>query len=212
EEMAEHLGQSVVVDNKTGANGTMGAIQMLNTKADGYTISMVPIGIYRMPHITETPYDPASDFTYISQVAGFNYYLVVNSDSSWETVDDLVTHAKENPDTLSYGTPGAFSSQHIAMVQLGNAAEVEWAHAPYKGEADALTALMGGHIDAVVGASGAIPYIENGDMTALASLGEERTETLPDVPTLQQQGYDIVHTSAFGIVGRKFMHSDITDC
>src|SRR5699024_1258902 len=70
EEMAEHLGESVVVDNKTGANGTMGAIQMLNTKPDGYTISMVPIGIYRMPHITETPYDPASDFTYISQVAG----------------------------------------------------------------------------------------------------------------------------------------------
>lgn len=211
EEMSTHLGQSVVIENKTGANGTMGAIQMLSAKPDGYTISMVPIGIYRMPHITDAPYDPAEDLTYISQVAGFNYYLVVNDKSPWKTVDELVDYAQKHPDTLNYGTPGTFSSQHIAMVQLGAASDVEWTHAPYKGEADALTALMGEHIDIVVGASGAIPYIENGDMRALAFLGEERTDTLPEIPTLQEQGYDIVHTSAFGIVGPKDLPDEVAD-
>lgn len=203
EQMSKHLGQPVVVENKTGANGTMGAIQMLSTKPDGYLISMVPIGIYRMPHITGARYDPAKDFTYISQVAGFNYYLTVSSKSDWNNLDDFIRDAKSNPNSVNYGTPGAYSSQHIAMVQLGDAAGVEWTHIPFKGEADALTAVMGQHAQAVVGASGALPYIENGDMRALAVLGEDRSEVLPDVPTLKESGYDVVHTSAFGIVGPK---------
>lgn len=209
DQMSKSLGQTVVVENKAGANGTMGAIQMLNTQPDGYTISMVPIGIYRMPHITGTNYDPAKDFTYISQVAGFNYYLTVNSKSPWKTLAEFVEHAKNNPDKVSYGSPGAYSSQHIAMVQLGNEADVKWTHVPFKGEADALTSVLGGHVQAAVGASGAIPYVANGNMRALASLGEQRSAALPDVPTLKESGYDIVHTSAFGIVGPKNMPKEI---
>lgn len=209
EQMSKHLGQAVVVENRTGANGTMGAIQMLTTKPDGYTVTMVPIGIYRMPHITGATYDPANDFTYISQVAGFNYYLTVNSKSPWKTLDDLIQDAKNNPDTINYGSPGAYSSQHIAMVQLGNQAGLTWTHIPFKGEADALTAVMGQHVDAVVGASGSIPYVTHGDMRALAVLGEQRSDALPDVPTLQESGYDIVHTSAFGIVGPKGMPESV---
>src|SRR5690606_18893953 len=121
EQMGQRLGQSVVVENKTGANGTMGAIQMLQAKPDGYTITMVPIGIYRMPHITGAPYDPARDFTYISQVAGYDYYLAVKGNSQWRTLDDLASYAKSHADSISYGTPGAYSSQHIAMVQLSEA-------------------------------------------------------------------------------------------
>lgn len=210
EQMSKRLGQSVVVENKTGANGTMGAIQMLTTKPDGYTISMVPIGIYRMPHITGTTYDPAKDFTYISQVAGFNYYLTVSSKSPWKTLDEFVQDAKAKPDTVSYGSPGAYSSQHIAMVQLGNEAGLTWTHIPFKGESDAMMAVMGGHVQAAVGASGAIPYVNNGDMRALAALGERRSDALPNVPTLKESGYDIVHTSAFGIVGPKDMPAEIT--
>jgi tripartite-type tricarboxylate transporter receptor subunit TctC len=209
EKMGGELGQSVVVENKTGANGTMGAIQMLNTKPDGYTITMVPIGIYRMPHITGTSYDPAKDFTYISQVAGYDYYLVVKSDSPWKNLDDFIRDAKSKPDAISYGTPGAYSSQHIAIVQLGEEAGVEWTHIPFKGESDAMTALLGNHVQVVVGASGALPYIQNGDMRALAVLGENRSMALPDVPTLKESGYNVVHTSAFGIAGPKNMPEDV---
>lgn len=209
EKMSSHLGQSVVVENKTGANGTMGAIQMLTTKPDGYTITMVPIGIYRMPHITGTSYDPAKDFTYISQVAGYDYYLVVKNDAPWKNLDDFIQYAKSKPDAISYGTPGAYSSQHIAMVQLGEAAGTQWTHIPFKGEADAMTALLGGHVQVVVGASGALPHVKSGDMRSLAVLGENRSMALPDVPTLKESGYNVVHTSAFGIAGPKNMPDDV---
>ena len=209
EQMGQRLGQSVVVENKTGANGTMGAIQMLQAKPDGYTITMVPIGIYRMPHITGAPYDPARDFTYISQVAGYDYYLAVKGNSQWRTLDDLASYAKSHADSISYGTPGAYSSQHIAMVQLSEALQVQWTHIPFKGESDALAALMGGHIQTLVGASGILPYIQNGDVRALATLGEKRSASLPDVPTLKEAGYDVVHTSAFGIAGPKGMPADV---
>jgi len=209
EQMGKRLGQSVVVENKTGANGTMGAIQMLQTKPDGYTITMVPIGIYRMPHITGAPYDPARDFTYISQVAGYDYYLAVKGNSQWKTLGDLVSYAKSHTDSISYGTPGAYSSQHIAMVQLSEALRVQWTHIPFKGESDALAALMGGHIQTLVGASGILPYIQNGDVRALATLGEKRSASLPDVPTLKESGYNVVHTSAFGIAGPKGMPADV---
>lgn len=211
DEMGKRLGQSVVVENKTGANGTMGAIQMLQARPDGYSLTMVPIGIYRMPHITGAPYDPAKDFTYVSQIAGFNYYLTVKGDAPWKNVADLVADAKKNTNTISYGTPGAYSSQHIAMVQLGEAAGVEWTHIPFKGEADALAALMGGHIEVVVGASGVLPHIESGGARALAALGETRAESMPDVPTLKESGYDVVHTSAFGIVGPKGLPAAIVE-
>ena len=209
EQMGKRLGQSVVVENKTGANGTMGAIQMLQTRPDGYTITMVPIGIYRMPHITGAPYDPARDFTYISQVAGYDYYLAVKGNSQWKTLDDLASYAKSHTDSISYGTPGAYSSQHIAMVQLSEALQVQWTHIPFKGESDALAALMGGHIQTLVGASGILPYIQNGDVRALATLGEKRSASLPDVPTLKESGYNVVHTSAFGIAGPKGMPADV---
>ncbi len=105
EQSGKRLGQTVVVENKTGANGTLGATQMLNTAPDGYTVTMVPIGIFRMPHITGTRYDPVKDLTYISMIAGYNYYVAVASDSPWKTLDDLVAYAKSKPDTISYGTP-----------------------------------------------------------------------------------------------------------
>ncbi len=205
EQSGKRLGQTVVVENKTGANGTLGATQMLNTAPDGYTVTMVPIGIFRMPHITGTRYDPIKDLTYISMIAGYNYYVAVSADSPWKTLGDLVDYAKAKPDALSYGTPGAYSSQHIAMVQLGEAAGAKWTHVPYKGDSDALSAMLGGHIQVLVGASTILPYVASGKVRILASLGDRRSPDLPDVPTLKESGYPVVHTSPFGIAGPKGM-------
>jgi len=165
----------------------------------------VPIGIFRMPHITGTRYDPIKDLTYISMIAGYNYYVAVGADSPWKTLDDLVAYAKSKPDAISYGTPGAYSSQHIAMVQLGEAAQAKWTHVPYKGDADALSAMLGGHIQVLVGASTILPYVASGKVRILASLGDKRSPDLPDVPTLKEAGYPVVHTSPFGIAGPKGM-------
>lgn len=113
EQVGKRLGQSVVIDNKAGANGTLGAVQMLSTDPAGYTLTMLPIGTFRMPHITGTQYDPLKDLTYISVISGFNYYIAVKASQPWKTVAELAEYAKKGPGTVSYGTPGANSSQHI---------------------------------------------------------------------------------------------------
>lgn len=203
--MGKKLGQSVVVENKAGANGTLGAVQMLNTDPAGYTITMIPIGVFRMPHITGAQYDPIKDLTYLGSLVGFNYYIVVNASSPWKSIADLVEYSKRQAGPVSYGTPGAYSSQHIAMAQLGEAAKVDWTHIPFKGDADAITALLGKHVQAIVSASTVLPYVANGQMRVLASLGDKRTADLPDVLTLKEQGYALVHTSPVGFAGPKGM-------
>jgi tripartite-type tricarboxylate transporter receptor subunit TctC len=205
EAMGKRLGQSMVVENKTGANGTLGAVQMLNTDPAGYTITMVPIGVFRMPHITGAQYDPLKDLTYLGSLVGFNYYIVVNASSPWKSIADLVDYGRKKTGPVSYGTPGAYSSQHIAMAQLGDLAKVDWTHIPFKGDADAITALLGNHVQAIVSASTVLPYVANGQMRVLASLGDKRTADLPNVPTLKEQGYAVVHTSPVGFAGPKGM-------
>ncbi|RZJ16779.1 MAG: tripartite tricarboxylate transporter substrate binding protein, partial [Haliea sp.] len=205
-EMAgKRLGQSIVIENKTGANGTLGAVQMLNTDPAGYTITMIPIGVFRMPHITGAQYDPMKDLTYISSMVGFNYYIAVNAASPWKTVGELVDYTRKKSGPVSYGTPGAYSSQHIAMEQLGEKTGADWTHIPYKGDADAMAALLGNHIQAIVSASSVLPYVTSGQMRVLAALGDKRTVELPGVPTLKELGYPVVHTSPIGFAGPKGM-------
>lgn len=205
-EMAgKRLGQSIVIENKTGANGTLGAVQMLSTDPAGYTITMIPIGVFRMPHITGAQYDPMKDLTYISSMVGFNYYIAVNAASPWKTVAELVDYTRKKTGPVSYGTPGAYSSQHIAMEQLGEKAGADWTHIPYKGDADAMAALLGNHIQAIVSASSVLPYVTTGKMRVLAALGDKRTDELPSVPTLKELGYPVVHTSPVGFAGPKGM-------
>lgn len=199
--LGDELGQSVVIENKTGANGTMGAMQLLNAKPDGYTLSVAPIGLFRMPFMMQTSYDPSKDFTYISMFAGFNYVIAVNAESPWQTVGDLVRYAKENKNKISYGTPGAYSSQHLAMVQLGQEANVQWTHIPFKGDADALSNLLGKNIDAVVGATTVLPHVKAGKIRVLATLGDKPNADFPGVPSLKEAGYPVVHTSPIGIIG-----------
>lgn len=205
EAMGKRLGQPVVIENKPGANGTLGAVQMLNTDPAGYLLTMVPIGVFRMPHITGAQYDPIKDLTYLGSMVGFNYYIVVNASSPWKSIGELVAYSRANKGPVSYGTPGAYSSQHIAMAQLGDLSKVDWTHIPFKGDADAISALLGNHVQAIVSASTVLPYVADGRMRVLASLGEQRTVDLPNVPTLKEQGYAVVHTSPVGFAGPKNM-------
>ncbi|WBY01510.1 tripartite tricarboxylate transporter substrate binding protein [Ramlibacter tataouinensis] len=202
---SKRLGQAVVIENKTGANGTLGAVQMRTTDPAGYTLTMIPIGVFRMPHITGAQYDPLKDLTYISSVAGFNYYIAVNAASPWKTMAELIDYAKKKQGPVSYGTPGAYSSQHLGMAQLGTHVGADWVHIPFKGDADAMTALLGNHVQAVVSASSILPYVETGRMRVLAALGDKRSDELPNVPTLKELGYPVVHTSPIGIAGPKGM-------
>ena len=205
EQAGKRLGQSVIIENKTGANGTLGGVQMLSADPAGYSLTMLPIGTFRMPHITGSQFNPLKDFTYISVISGFNYYIAVNASSPWMNVNDLVAYAKRSNGGVSYGTPGANSSQHSGMAQLGVKTKADWTHVPFKGDADAISALLGNHIQAVVSSSSILPYVSSGKIRVLASLGDARSPDLPNVPTLKELGFPIVHTSPMGIAGPKGM-------
>ena len=115
----KYLGQSIVVENRAGASGTLGPANMAATaKPDGYTISQLPITVFRQPFMTKTSFDPARDFTYIIGLTGYTFGVVVRSDAPWKTFAELLAAAKANPSTITYGTPGAGTTPHITMEQI----------------------------------------------------------------------------------------------
>jgi tripartite-type tricarboxylate transporter receptor subunit TctC len=201
----KYLGQPIVIENKPGAAGTMGASAMINAKPDGYTITQIPITVFRYPHMAQVGYDPLADLTYIIGISGYTFGVVVRSDAPWKTWQDLVAYAKANPGKLSYGTPGANTSLHVTMEDIAQRDGIQWVQVPYKGNADNMTALLGGHIQASADATGWGPHVEAGKMRLLVTWGEKRTKRWPDVPTLKELGYDIVSTSPYGIAGPKNM-------
>src|ERR1043166_171713 len=103
----KHLGQPIVIENKSGASGTIGPANMAaNAKPDGYTVGQLPLSVFRMPFIQKTSFDPAKDFTYVIHISGNTFGVVVKSDSPWKTFQDLIADAKANPGKINYGTPG----------------------------------------------------------------------------------------------------------
>jgi tripartite-type tricarboxylate transporter receptor subunit TctC len=202
----KHLGQSIVVENRPGGSGTLGPGQMAATaKPDGYTIAQIPITVFRFPFMTKTSFDPATDFTYIIGVSGYTFGVVVRDDASWKTFRDLIGDARANPSRINYGTPGAGTSLHITMEQIAKQQGIKWTHVPFKGNADSVNALLGGHIHAVADSSGWAQLVNTGRFRLLVTWGAARTKNWPDVPTLREVGIDIISNSPFGIAGPRGM-------
>ena len=201
----KYLGQPIVIENRPGAAGTLGASAMVNAKPDGYTITQVPITVFRYPHQAQVGYDPLADLTYIIGISGYTFGVVVRTDAPWKTWGELVAYAKANPGKLSYGTPGANTSLHVTMEDIAQRDGIQWVQVPFKGNADNMTALLGGHIQASADATGWGPHVDAGKMRLLVTWGPQRTKRWPDVPTLKELGYDIVSTSPYGIAGPKGM-------
>jgi tripartite-type tricarboxylate transporter receptor subunit TctC len=201
----KHLGQPIVVENRAGAAGTLGATAMVTAKPDGYTVTQIPITVFRIPHLNKTGFDPLVDLTYLIGISGYTFGIVVRADSPWKTFAELVAYAKDNPGKLSYGTPGANTSLHVTMEDIAYRYGIKWTHVPFRGNADNMQALLGGHIQASADATGWGPHVEAGKMRLLATWGAQRTKRWKDVPTLKELGYDIVSTSPYGIAGPKGM-------
>jgi tripartite-type tricarboxylate transporter receptor subunit TctC len=209
EATAKHLGQPIIVENRPGAGGTLGAVALTNARPDGYTLSQIPLSVFRVPHITKTNYDPLADITYIVGVSGYTFGVVVRSDAPWKTWEEYVGYAKANPDKVSYGTPGANTSLHITMEEIGFKQGIRWVHVPYKGNAENMTALLGGHIVSSADSTGWGAHVDAGKMRLLVTWGAKRTKRWPDVPTLKELGYDIVSNSPYGIGGPKGMDPQV---
>ncbi|SFD43647.1 Bug family tripartite tricarboxylate transporter substrate binding protein [Paracidovorax konjaci] len=193
------LGQPVIIDNKPGAGGTLPAQMLQSSPADGYTVAQIPLGVFRMPYTTKINWDPVKDISYIVNVTGYAFGVVVPADSPFKTWADFVAYAKANPGKLSYGSTGALTSPHLTMERAAQQLGLQLLHVPYKGSADLMQAILGGQIMAAADSTGFAPQVEAGKLRVLNTWGAERLAKFPDAPTLRELGIDIVQNSPFGI-------------
>jgi tripartite-type tricarboxylate transporter receptor subunit TctC len=206
EATSKHLGQPILVVNQPGAGGTLGPGNMSQiAKPDGYTLAQFPMGMLRLPHMQKTAWDPIKDFTPIIGVTGYTFGVVVRADSPFKTFKEYLEAAKLKPNAVNYGSTGIGTSPHLLMEEVADKAKVELNHVPFKGNADLVQALMGGHVQAQSDATGWGPYVNDGRMRLLVTFGEKRTKRWNTVPTATELGLDVVSTSPYGIAGPKGM-------
>jgi len=205
EATSRQLGQRVIVDNRTGVAGTLGPASIVNARPDGYVIAQMPITVFRVPYMQKGSFDPLNDFTWIIHVSGYTFGVAVRADSPWKTWQEFIAYAKANPGKVSYSTPGHGTSLHITMEEIAQREGIQWLQVPYKGAADALIALRGGHVTAMADSSTWGEMVDAGQVRLLVTWGENRTRRWPNVPTLKDLGYGIVSNSPYGIAGPKGM-------
>jgi tripartite-type tricarboxylate transporter receptor subunit TctC len=204
------MGQQIVVDNKPGAGGMLGAIELVNAKPDGYTVAQLPQGVFRIPHMQKVAFDTLKDFTWIACLTGYTFGLVVPVSSPIKSIKDLVDYAKANPGKFTYGSTGNGTSPHLAVEEFCQRAGIQLNHVPFKGNADNMQAVLGGHIMSASDATGWGPHVESGKLRLLATYGSKRTKRWPNVPTLDELGYKTISDSPFGVCGPKGMDPAVT--
>lgn len=190
--MEERLGVSVVVENVAGASGSVGTAQISQADPDGYTIGMTTTSaVTRVPLIQETGYT-VEDVQPLALAVEGDALILVRDDSPYESAEELFADARENPDTLSVGTAGAQTPHQVELQRLSMNHDVSFRIVPHEGDAPNLTALVGGNQDVAftTNADITMEYIENGEIRPLAVTRAERTDYLPEVPTLRELGFE----------------------
>lgn len=210
---AEESGRPVVIDNRAGASGSIGANAVAKAPPDGTVLLFNPSIHVILPSLQDKlPYNAVSDFTHLGVTVGVPLLLVVNNKVPAQTVRELVQYARRQPDGLFYATSSQGSSSHLAGEQLKLAAGVKLTQAPYKGSAPAITDLVGGQVQMMFDSLPSIlPFVKSGRVRALAVTTPERSPLVPDVPTMEESGFQgFRHTNWYGIWGPLGMPPDVT--
>ena len=198
--MSSELGQSVLVDNRPGAGGTIGVEAVAKAPADGYTLLIVQSSITINPSLQpRIPYDPIRDFAPISKVSDYMFFLVAHPSLPARTVKQLIALDKAKPGLLSYASVGVGSGTHLASELFNYMAGTKISHIPYKGTGQALPDLIGGHVAIMFGSTSFVPHVRSGKLIGLGVTGAARSRTLPDVPTIAEAalpGYEVTAWNA----------------
>ena len=210
ESAGKALGGQMIVENKAGASGMLGPNELVGARPDGYTLSQLTIGVARLPHMQKMQFDPLKDFTYILNMTGYTFGMVVKADSPIKSIKDLVDYAKANPGKFTYGSPGQGTTPHLAVEEFADKAGIKLQHVPFKGFADGMQAMLGGHTMAHSDSTGWSSHVDAGTARLLATYGAKRTKKWSNVPTLTEVGFDTISESPFGIGAPKGMEPALT--
>ncbi len=201
--LAEKWGQTVVIENRAGAGGNLGADVVAKASPDGYTLLMASGSITINPNLyAKMPFDTRKDLVPVSNVAGGPMLVVVSARSPIQTTKDLIAAAKVKPGAMSYGSAGVGSQTHLAVENFADVAGIDMQHVPYKGEAPAYTDLISGQTQMMIGnIAAAAPLIGPDRLRAVAVTGKQRSPLLPDVPTVAESGLPgFENTGWFGLL------------
>ncbi|WP_418316551.1 Bug family tripartite tricarboxylate transporter substrate binding protein [Piscinibacter sakaiensis] len=214
QELSRIMGQNVLIDNKPGAGGAIGMVFASREPADGYTFTMGTLGsAIVQPLIRKTPYDMAKDFQPVSLIATGPAVLVVNAESPYKSLADIVSAAKARPDALNFGSGGVGTFAHLTGAMLNQAAGIKMTHVPYRGGVKALNDVLANQLQMIaVDPPSALPQIRAGKLRAIAYTGAKRSTLLPDVPTFAESGYpELVGANSWSIWLPAGVPKDVAD-
>ena len=207
---AEHLGQQLLIENRSGAGGSIGAAEAARSAPDGYTLLMVFDTHAINHHLYKTAPDPFKTLEHISLMVTSPSSLVVVTNFAPNNLRELVAHARANPDRVTYATPGSGSSNHLAALVLEGYAGIKMTQVPYKGGGPMIQALLGQQVDiSFLSTPLILPHIKSGKVKAIAVGGRSRIAQLPDVPTLAETYPGFEQISWFGILGPAGMPREV---
>jgi tripartite-type tricarboxylate transporter receptor subunit TctC len=208
----QELGQTIIVENKGGAGGSLGMMQVARAKPDGYTIGMATVSTHGSnPAVyPNLPYDALKDFTPISNVAAVPSVFAVHPSVPAKTMKEFIALARANPGKYSFASPGHGSLGHVNIENFMMQANIKLLHVPYKGAGQAISDATSGQVNAITdNLSSSLPYIKSGRLRALAVLSATRSPELPDVPTYGELGINMKEAGWFGIVAPAGTPKDI---
>jgi tripartite-type tricarboxylate transporter receptor subunit TctC len=206
---ARRLGQKVVVENRSGAGGTLAMPILQQAAPDGYTIAQMPQPVFRAPWMQKVQWDPIRDTTPIIQLSGVTFGLLTHPDNGIRSLDDLFAFARTHPSALTVATNGVGTTPHLLMDQLMGAKGLSYVHVPYKGTAEQMLAVASGQVDVGVNSSGFAPHVDGGRLRLLAVFSEQRSRRWPQVPTLRELGFPLAASSPYGLAGPRGMAAPV---